>query len=497
MHLTKLTSTTRLLLVAIVGLSHLRNRLTIGDLRRDVLEIDLVLRSDARAQDIQVVLTLTLNDGLLELLRVVYQDRGILVLGIVENLTQLLLVALLLALNGSTVARLGEGDRLDRHHIGSSREGIVGLRALELHGATDVTSRELGYLHTVLTSYGEELRDLLLVLRAGIHHLATLGQLTADHTEIGDLANVLLNLALEDECHGGSRLVGYDLGTLGREECGSLQRARSDIDDELHQTLRTDVALTAGAEDRHHLAVGHTNLQTGADIVLRQSALLEVELHEGLIVLGGHLDQLAVQLLRLLQLLGGNLELLAVTVVVLEAVHLHEQHIDEGTELGTLVYGILYDDGLHARSGLDRLIGSLERRLVAIELVDDTNNGLVELAGITSLNLATYLPAVGGVEYEYADITHLEGREERTAEVVRTRAVDDVELALHEFGEENRRIDRAFVLVLDIRIVRDRVIRLDTTPAIDHFPFVSHRLGKGSFSRAGSTNKNDVLNLFC
>ena len=308
---------------------------------------------------------------------------------------------------------------------------------------------------------------------------------------------MLLDLALEDEGHGGLRLVGVELLALGREELGGLERAGGHVDDELHQTLGADVVAARCAEDGHHLAARNADFQTRADVVLRERALVEVELHERLVVLGGHFDELLVEQLCLFELLGRDFELLAVSVVVLEAVHLHQQHVDEGVELGTLVHGILYDDGFHARGGLDGFVGGFEVGLVGIELVDDADDGLVEDAGVAGLDFAAYLPPVLGVEEEYADVAHLEGREEAAAEVVRTRAVDDVELALHEFRKEDGGVNRALVFVLDVRIVRERVVRLDTTPAVDDLTLKGHRFGKGSFPRAGRADENDVLDFLC
>ena len=183
-------------------------------------------------------------------------------------------------------------------------------------------------------------------------------------------------------------------------------------------------------------------------------------------------------------------------VVVLEAVHLHQQYIDEGVELRTLVDGILHDDGFHARRGPDRLHGGFEIGLVGIELVDYADYGFFQQTRITGLYFAAYLPAVLGVEQEDAHVSDLEGREEASAEVVRAGAVDDVQLAVHEFGEEDGRIDRALVFVLDIRVVRERVVRLDTTPAVDDLTLEGHRFGKGSFPRAGRADEYDVLDLF-
>lgn len=51
--------------------------------------------------------------------------------------------------------------------------------------------------------------------------------------------------------------------------------------------------------------------------------------------------------------------------------------------------------------------------------------------------------------------------------------------------------------MLDIRVVRERVVRLDTTPAVDDLTLKGHRFGKGSFSRAGRPDEYDVFDFFC
>ena len=496
MHFAELACAARLLFVAVVGLRHLGDGLAVGNLRRDIVVLEAILLFDARAEDIEMMLALTLYDGLFQLLGVFDQNRRVLEFGVVEHLAQLLLVALLLGLDGGAVARFGEYDRFDGHRRRRRRERVVGARALEFDGATDVARHEFGDFDAVPARYGEELRHLLLVARAGVHQLGALGDTAADHAEIGDLADMLFDLTLEYESHGGRRLVGRDLFAVGREEVRGLQRAGSDVDDELHQTLGADVALAAGAEDRHHLAFREADFQTRADVVLRERALVEVQLHEGFVVFGGHLDQLLVQLLSLVQLFGGNFQLLAVAVVVLETVHLHQQYVDEGVEFGTLIDRVLHDDGLHARRGADRLDGGLEIGLVGVELVHYADHGFLQQTGVAGLNFAADLPAVLGVEQEYAHVAHLERREETSAEVVRAGAVDDVQLAVHEFGEEDGRIDRALVFMLDIRVVRERVVRLDTTPAVDDLTLEGHRFGKGSFPRAGRADEYDVLDLF-
>ncbi len=127
--------------------------------------------------------------------------------------------------------------------------------------------------------------------------------------------------------------------------------------------------FAAGAEDRHHVALRHAEFQTRTYVVLRQRTLLEVELHKCVVVHGGRLGKLLIERCGALLLLGRYFQLLARAVIVLEAVHLHHQHVDERVEARTLIHGILHDDGLHGRIGRDALDGSLEVGLVAVELV--------------------------------------------------------------------------------------------------------------------------------
>ena len=202
MYLTKLTCTTRLLLVTIVGLSNLSNSLTIWNLRCEELHLNLALCRDAVTQDIEVVLTLTLNNSLLQLLRVLNKDSWILETSVEQQLTELLLVRLYLSLNSSTVARLWEYDRLQSDRCRWCSQSIVCLCALQLNGATDITCRKLGNLDTVLTSNGKQLREFLLVACTRVHQLHTLGQLTTNYAEVVDFANMSLHLRLEyEQCH--------------------------------------------------------------------------------------------------------------------------------------------------------------------------------------------------------------------------------------------------------------------------------------------------------
>ena len=201
------------------------------------------------------------------------------------------------------------------------------------------------------------------------------------------------------------------------------------------------------------------------------------------------------QLLSALHLLSGDFELLTSTILVGETIHLHHQYVDERIKTGTRINGILNDHGLHTRRSVDALDGLLPISILGIELIDDSDHGLVELTSVTSLNLGTSLETLDSADHTQTNVSHLECREQTTAEVVRTRGVDDIELATHKLREQSGRIDRTFVFVLDVGIVREGILAFDSTTTVDYLTFVSHSLGHRGFTRAGGTDQNDVLDL--
>ena len=176
-----------------------------------------------------------------------------------------------------------------------------------------------------------------------------------------------------------------------------LRRAGRHVDDELHQALGADVALGAGGEDRHDRRVADTPIfRPAADVVLRECALVEVELHEGVVVFGGRLDQLLVQCLGLVRSPrpGMSSYLRGWPFVVLEAVHLHQQHVDEGVESRAPgLTGYWTTTGFTRDAALIDSMRGFEIGFLGIELVHHADDGLFQQACIAGLDLRCRLPS--------------------------------------------------------------------------------------------------------
>ena len=132
-----------------------------------------------------------------------------------------------------------------------------------------------------------------------------------------------------------------------------------------------------------------------------------------------------------------------------------------------------------------------------VELVDDRDDRLLVPPGIARLNFRSDLEPVLGVEEHHAHVGHPECREQSAAEVVRARRVDDVQLAPHVLGEQDRRIDRAFIKVLHIGVIRERVVVFDASAPVDHPSVESHRLGQRGLARARGAEQDHVLDVVC
>ena len=374
-------------------------------------------------------------------------------------------------------------------------EGVARAGGFQFHRTSDVAGTHFADLHAVLSGNGEELGQFLLILRAHVQQLHTLGDLAADYAEIADFTYMLFYRALEDEEYRRTCRVCRYVVPLGIRHGRTLVGVRCDLDDELHDALRADVPFRRGAEDGHPVAVGDTHAESLADFVGFEVALFEIGVHQSFVVFRCSFQQCLMQFCGPFGMFGRYGQLFARAVVVLEAEHLHEQYVDEGIEAGARVDRILYDNRFHFRESGDALQGSLPVGLLAVELVYHADQRDVVCLRITRLYLAPHFETVLRIEQHQSDIGHLERREKAAAEVVGTGSVYDVQLVVHELRVEYRGVDASPVGVFEVRVVGEGVFVLYAAPAVNDFSFESHRLSKGSLPRAGGAEQDHVFNL--
>ena len=331
MHFTELACTSGLLLVTVVCDSNLGDGLPVGNLRREHLDLDLVLVLESPSDDIDVLLALSLEDSLLEFLGVFNYDGRVFCRHLCQSLTHLFLVLLLLCLDGCTELGCRELDMLIRDVASRLCKCHIGLCRPELDSTSDVSGKQVRDFLFLLSCHGIDGGNPLLVASLGVLEILTFRQLSRHHLEICNLTEMRLHCRLiYEECSRGILLALHLVSVLCH--CLPVSRRRSHLDGELHEPLDSYVLLCRQAEHRQHLACLASDAYTLADLVLGQHTCLEELLHQGIIIFCRPFDERRPELFSLCPVLFRNFQVFPGPVLVLEMIVFHLEDIYESVE---------------------------------------------------------------------------------------------------------------------------------------------------------------------
>ncbi len=482
MHLTELAGAAGLFLVTVHRVGDLGDGLAVRDLRREELDVDLIVVVEVPLEDVDLLLAHAVDDGLLQFAGVLDAEGRVFGAGAVEGLAQLLLVFLVGSLDGAAILERREGDRIDDLVVARGVERLVRLDGLQLHGTAHVAGHQLGDALFLLAGHGVERGDALLGFARHVDHVLTLGDLARHHLEVGDVAQVLLEGGLVDEQRG----LAVDIHFGSRAELG----------DELHQAADTHVFLRTDAEHGIGFALVKAHAQTLVHLFLGKFTFVEEFHHQILVAFGGFFHQFGVQVLGLAFEVGRNLALFERAVVILELEHLHLQDVDDAVEVHTRVDRELDHDRLAAECLVQAVEGVVPVGFLRVELVDGQNHRFLVLLGVAAVDLGAHLDALSGVDQHDSRFAHIEAQDGALDEVVGARSVDHIDLVVFILGIERRGIDGTLENLFDFRVVRNGVLAFDGTAAIDHFALEEHGFGQSGLAGTRASKQDDVSDLF-
>ena len=166
-------------------------------------------------------------------------------------------------------------------------------------------------------------------------------------------------------------------------------------------------------------------------------------------------------------------------------------------EVGTRLDGILDLNALRTIDVLHALDELIKVAFVAVKLVDEEDDRLVQLFGISEVVLCANLRAILAIDEYDGLVGDVEGRDGTPHKVVATRTIDNIELfaipLCMEYGGE----DRIAVLLLHREIVAYRILGFYGATTLDDTSFEKHTLGKCGLAATRTANQGNVFNLIC
>ena len=203
--------------------------------------------------------------------------------------------------------------------------------------------------------------------------------------------------------------------------------------DRIEQRLHAGGMERRGAQQRVELA-GHRRRSQAADqLLLGERALGEERLHQLLVGLGDHLDQLLARMLGGVDQRRRNVRFRHLAVGA-EGLRLHLHQIDDADEGLLLAERELHGDDLAGAVAAQRFEGAVEARALAIQPVEDDDAGESQSGRFTPQLFRLHLDAGDGVDDDHGGFDDAQRRAGVAEEVGEAWCVDEVDLGFLPFG---------------------------------------------------------------
>ncbi len=309
-------------------------------------------------------------------------DRGILLVQPVHRAADLVLVAAALRLDRVRQHGLRELDFGDLHLRALLREHVIGARVLQLRDRAEIACLQFRYLRLRLALQHQEVAEPLRAVARLVMDVAVLFERAGGDAQHRDATGERVGNRLPHE-RGVRRGVGrLDAGRLAarvNRRKLALGRRRDVGDDRVEQRLDPDHVESGRADERENLPGDRGRAQPLCQLLLREGALREERLHQPLVGLGHHLDQLFAGARRPLDQRRGHVALGHLAAAVGgKCQRLHAYEVDDTREPALLADRELDRDDLARAVAVQRLERALQARALAFQPVDGDDARKVE-----------------------------------------------------------------------------------------------------------------------
>ena len=377
-----------------------------------------------------------LDDGLARLVVGRNAERGILGSQAVERDAHLFLVGLGLRLHRQLDHGLGEFHPLQDDRVGRVAQRVAGRGLLEARDGDDVAGARFLDVLTRVRVHQEHTADLFLLVLHRVQ-VAALGQRARIDAGEGERADERIVHDLEGQCRERrivfrrTRVRGLAV-ELHALHVGNVERRRQIVDHRVEQRLNALVLERRAAKDRNERHLERALADQLLEVGDRRLVALEIRFHQRIVLLDGHLDQVAAILRSLfLQIVGdvAIFELRAQALVEPDDRAVLDQ-VDQALEAAFLADREIQHGRTRAETLDDRVHAVIEVRAGAIELVDEAHPRNLVLVRLAPHGLRLRLHAGNAVEAGNRTVEHAQRTLDFDREVDVPGGVDDVDQVL-------------------------------------------------------------------
>ena len=440
------------------------------------------------------------NDGLTRLFVGVGLKRRVLLGQLHQGDAHLLLTGLGLRLDGHADNGLGEFHGLEDDRMLLIAERVAGRGVLHTDRGGDIAGIDRVDILAVIGVHLQDAAQTLAGALRGVQNGRALVEAAGINAEEAQLADIRVGRDLEGQ--SGERCVvvrrAEVLFVSLRVHTGDallVEGRRHEVDDGVEQFLNALVLIGGAAGHGHHLH-GDGRLADGsADHVLGHFLAAEVELHDGVILIGDGIEQLLVVFLRKLgQVLGDLLLADILAQLIVEDIGLHADQVDHAAEIGLRTNGELNGDGVTLQPFMHHVENIVEIRAHDVHLIDIHHARDMILVGLTPDGLRLGLHAALCAQHRHSTVEHAQGTLDLNREVNVARGVDDVDAAVTpEAGRCSGRDGDAALLLLLHPVHGSRAL-VGLTDLVGAAGVEQDTLGRGGF--AGVDVRHDT-NISC
>ena len=306
---------------------------------------------------------------------------------LVQAGSELVFIGATLGFNSKCDGGLGKFHTRILNGRGLVAQGIARQGVFQFRDGADISGVEFVHGNSGFALHHGDVSEFFLHAAAVVQKRRVILQNAGENFEIRDASGERVGDSLEYIEGDGLFVSLVALGSIAVAGGFALDPfvfggRGSVVDDEIHDTVGTDVSESGAEDNGENLVFANGVVQRGNKVFFSESTGLEEFFHQLVVAFGNEFDEVLVGFLRLILKIGGDLRLFAFAVPAhLVGIGLHADEVDDAGQTFFGADGELDGNDVAAEGGGQRFHDTLGVGAIAIHAIhDDEARRLIFLA---------------------------------------------------------------------------------------------------------------------